>query len=140
MSYSDHNQISSLLSLNMSQEQPRRPREEQQERRQPGAEPIKYGDVFSVSGDLASKPIAPQDAAMMQSAEATVLGEPQRGGPADAMRAAAAWNERAGLVGRGDRTTEEGVTVTESGVPGGRIVTERVDEQVHLFLLLMKTK
>lgn len=31
-------------------------------------EPIKYGDVFLVSGELASKPIAPGDAAMMQSA------------------------------------------------------------------------
>ncbi|KAF7850187.1 hypothetical protein BT93_L5766 [Corymbia citriodora subsp. variegata] len=121
----------------MSQEQPRRPQKEeeqqQQGRRQRGVEPIKYGDVFSVSGDLASKPIAPQDAAMMQSAEAAVLGQPQRGGPADAMQAAAAWNEKAGLVGRRDRTniaTEEGITVTETGVPGGRIVTERVAGQV----------
>ncbi|KAK2631744.1 hypothetical protein EUGRSUZ_L02495 [Eucalyptus grandis] len=120
----------------MSQEQPRRPREEEeqrQQRRQPDVEPIKYGDVFSVSGNLASKPISPQDAAMMQSAEAAVLGQPQRGGPADAMRAAAAWNERAGLVGRGDRTdvaAEEGITVTETGVPGGRIITERVAGQV----------
>ncbi|XP_030536107.1 late embryogenesis abundant protein D-34-like [Rhodamnia argentea] len=110
----------------MSQEQPKRPRDEHRREQQPGVEPIKYGNVFSVSGDLASKPIAPQDAAMMQSAEATVLGEPQRGGPVDAMRAAAAWNERAGLVGHEDVTdvaAKEGATV-------GRIVSERVAGQV----------
>ncbi|KAI3443233.1 uncharacterized protein J3R85_000157 [Psidium guajava] len=115
----------------MSQEQPRRPREERQ--RQSGVEPIKYGDVFSVSGDLASRPIAPQDAATMHTAEAAVLGQPPRGGPADSMWAAAAWNERAGLVGREDRAdvvAEEGVTVTESEVPGGRIITEKVAGQV----------
>lgn len=80
---SDYSQIPSLLSLKISQEQPRRPRQEEQQS-QPGVEPIKYGDVFSVSGDLASKPIAPQDAVMMQSAKATMLREPQRGSPVDA--------------------------------------------------------
>ncbi|KAK3440815.1 hypothetical protein EUGRSUZ_B01084 [Eucalyptus grandis] len=111
----------------MSQEQPRRPREEQQQQqqRQPGVEPIKYGDVFSVSGDLASKPIAPQDAAMLQSAEAAVLGQPQRGGPADTMRAAAAWNERAGLVSRGDVTDVAG----KEGLTVERTITERVAGQ-----------
>ncbi|KAL0414523.1 UNVERIFIED_CONTAM: Late embryogenesis abundant protein D-34 [Sesamum radiatum] len=53
----------------MSQEQPRREQEEEQQ------EPIKYGDVFQVSGDLASKPIAPQDAVMMQAAETSVFGQ-----------------------------------------------------------------
>ncbi|XP_039162750.1 late embryogenesis abundant protein D-34 [Eucalyptus grandis] len=110
----------------MSQEQPRRPREEQQQQQQPGVEPIKYGDVFSVSGDLASKPIAPQDAAMLQSAEAAVLGQPQRGGPADTMRAAAAWNERAGLVGRGDVSEVAG----KEGLTVERTITERVAGQV----------
>ncbi|XP_030536108.1 late embryogenesis abundant protein D-34-like [Rhodamnia argentea] len=116
----------------MSQEQPRRPREEQRQR-QPGVEPIKYGDVFSVASDLALKPIAPQDAATMHTAEAAVLGQPPRGGPEDAMCAAAEWNERVGLVGREDRTdvvAEEGVTVTEAEVPGGRIITEKVARQV----------
>ncbi|KAI3443232.1 uncharacterized protein J3R85_000156 [Psidium guajava] len=111
----------------MSQEQPRRLRDEHRREQQPGVEPIKYGDVFPISGDLASKPITPRDAAMMQAAEAAVLGEPQRGGPADAMRDAAAWNERAGLVGREDVmdvAAKEGVTV-------GRIVTERVAGQLR---------
>ncbi|GFZ08843.1 seed maturation protein [Actinidia rufa] len=45
----------------MSQEQPRRPQDVF-----PEQEPIKYGDVFQVSGDLADKPIVPQDADMMQ--------------------------------------------------------------------------
>jgi len=41
----------------MSQEQPRCPKDQ---------DPIKYGDVFHVSGNLAKKPVAPEDAAMMQ--------------------------------------------------------------------------
>lgn len=79
--------------LKMSQEQQRRPRDEKLELA------IRYGDVFNVSGDLASKPVAPQDAAMMQSAEQTVLGQTQNGGPAAAMQSATTRNERAGLVG-----------------------------------------
>ncbi|KAL3827968.1 hypothetical protein ACJIZ3_016770 [Penstemon smallii] len=54
----------------MSQEQPHRP------------EAVKYGDVFQVSGELASKPIAPQDAAIVQSAENVVIGQTPKGGPA----------------------------------------------------------
>ncbi|KAL6188790.1 hypothetical protein ACLB2K_040181 [Fragaria x ananassa] len=109
----------------MSQEQPRRTQEEQ--------EPIKYGDIFNVSGDLASKTVAPQDAAMMQTAESMVLGQTQKGGPAAVMQAAATQNERAGLV-RHDEATDvagnEGVTVIETGVPGRRIITESVGGQV----------
>jgi hypothetical protein len=109
----------------MSQEQPRRPQEEQ--------EPLKYGDLFNVSGNLASKPVAPQDAAMMQTAETMVLGKTQKGGPAAVMQSAATRNERAGLV-RHDEATDvagiEGVTVTEIDVPGQRIITESVGEQV----------
>ncbi|KAA8548647.1 hypothetical protein F0562_000331 [Nyssa sinensis] len=101
----------------MSQEQPRWPQAEQ--------EPIRYGDVFLVSGNLASKPIAPQDAAMMQTAEASVLGQTQKGGPAAVMQSAANRNERAGLVGHGDISDvagEQGVTVVEIDVPVGRYV------------------
>ncbi|KAL6208619.1 hypothetical protein ACLB2K_019568 [Fragaria x ananassa] len=95
----------------MSQEQQHRPPQGDQ------LEPIKYGDVFNVSGELASKPIAPRDAATMQAAENIVLGETQKGGPAEVMQSAATYNERAGLVGQRGATVadrEEGVTISES--------------------------
>lgn len=119
----------------MSQEQPRRPQEDEQ---QDKPQPIKYGDVFSVSGDLAKKPIAPQDANMMQTAETMVFGQTQKGGPAAVMQSAATRNERSGLV-RHDQATDvggnEGVTVTETDVPGSRIITEAVGGQVSLSSL-----
>ncbi|KAL5785558.1 hypothetical protein ACOSQ2_007950 [Xanthoceras sorbifolium] len=115
----------------MSQEQQqRRPQQnEDQQQRSQGAqrEPIKYGDVFVVSGELANKPVAPRDAAMMQAAESTALGQTQRGGPADVMTCAAEINEQAGLVDRGyatDIAKDKGVTITGTEVPGARIVTE----------------
>ncbi|XP_040999609.1 late embryogenesis abundant protein D-34-like [Juglans microcarpa x Juglans regia] len=110
----------------MSQEQQQKPRDEREQ-------PIRYSDVFNVSGDLASNPVGPQDAAMMQSAEQTVLGQTQKGGPAAAMQSAATRNERAGLVGhRGlsDVAGQQGVTVTETDVPGSRIISESVAGQV----------
>ncbi|XP_028792260.1 late embryogenesis abundant protein D-34-like [Neltuma alba] len=110
----------------MSQEQPRRPQAEDQD-------PIKYGDVFNVSGDLAQKPVAPQDAAMMQSAETRVFGQTQPGGVAASMQSAARLNEQAGLVGHrdvNDITGDRGVTVMETQVAGTRIVTESVGGQV----------
>ncbi|GMN48822.1 hypothetical protein TIFTF001_018003 [Ficus carica] len=79
----------------MSQRQPQRPRADQL----PEQEPIKYGDVFDVSSELASKPVALRDAAAMQTAENMVFGQTQRGGPAAVMEsAAAAVNERLGNV------------------------------------------
>ncbi|KAI7749582.1 hypothetical protein M8C21_021884 [Ambrosia artemisiifolia] len=94
--------------------------------------PITYGDVFPVSGELATKPVAPQDAAMMQAAETTVFGRTQKGGTAAAMQAAAAVNERAGLVSRQDLsvTGDKGVTVTATDLPGARVVTETISGQV----------
>ncbi|ESW15259.1 hypothetical protein PHAVU_007G057900 [Phaseolus vulgaris] len=109
----------------MSQEQPRRP--------QPGQDPIKYGDVFNVSGNLAKKPVAPEDAAMMQSAETRVLGQTQLGGAASVMQSAANQNERAGLVSHldvNDVASDGGVTVSETQVPGRRIITEAVGGKV----------
>ncbi|KAI7749590.1 hypothetical protein M8C21_021892 [Ambrosia artemisiifolia] len=93
--------------------------------------PITYGDVFPVSGELATKPVAPQDAAMMQAAETTVFGRTQKGGTAAAMQAAAAVNERAGLVSRQDLsvTGDQGVTVTATDLPGARVVTETISGQ-----------
>ncbi|KAF5465717.1 hypothetical protein F2P56_015698, partial [Juglans regia] len=116
----------SFSSYKMSQEQKRRPQDEKER-------PIRYGDVFNVSGDLASMPVAPQDAAMMQTAERMALGQKQKGGPAAVMQSAATRNERAGLVGHrdfSDVTGELGVTVTETDVPGSRMITESVAGQV----------
>jgi hypothetical protein len=116
----------------MSEEQPRRPLDEREE-------PIKYGDVFDVSGELSSKPIAPQDAAMMQTAENMVLGQTQKGGPAAVMQAAATRNEKAGLVGHrefSDFAGDQGVNVTEKSeidAPGRRIITESVAGQVNVL-------
>ncbi|XP_057771696.1 late embryogenesis abundant protein D-34-like isoform X2 [Salvia miltiorrhiza] len=112
----------------MSQEQPERPQAAEQPQ-----QPIKYGDVFDVSGDLADQPVAPQDAALMQAAETAVLGQTQKAGPAAAMQAAATINERAGLVGHDDATEaarEGGVTVAETEFQGTRLVTESVAGQV----------
>lgn len=112
-----------IWAAKMSQEQPKRPQAAEQE-------PVKYGDVFQVSGELASKPIAPEDAAMMQAAETTVLGQVQKGGPAAVMQAAAFRNEMAGIVRHRDVTDMAGearVTVTETDhPPGTRIITESV--------------
>jgi len=119
--------------------------EEQQQRRQPaehdgqdrpgdGAGAVRYGDVFTVKGDLATAPVAPQDAAMMQAAESAVLGEAPRGGAAAVMQSAARRNERLGVVPRDDEATdaaaEGGVAVTEARVPGCRVITEFVADQV----------
>lgn len=111
--------------------------QEQPRRAQGGQDPIKYGDVFNVSGDLAKKPVAPEDAAMMQSAETRVLGQTQPGGAAAVMQSAATRNERSGLVGHrdvNDVAGDQGVTVTETQVPGRRIVTESVAGQVSLSI------
>ncbi|XP_072991672.1 late embryogenesis abundant protein D-34-like [Typha latifolia] len=115
----------------MSQQQPRRPQQVQGQS-QDEDEPIKYSDVFPVGGDLADQTIAPQDAAMMQSAENIVMGQTRKGGPAAVMQSAATVNERVGAV-RHDQASdiprEQGVTVTETRVPGVRVVTEFVAGQ-----------
>ncbi|KAK4257951.1 hypothetical protein QN277_007473 [Acacia crassicarpa] len=113
----------------MSQEQPRRPQGDSSN----SQDPIKYGDVFNVTGDLAQKPVAPQDAAMMQSAETRVIGQIQPGGVAATMQSASRKNEQAGLVGHrddSDITSDRDVTVMETQVVGRRIVTEAVGDQV----------
>nr|BAD86645.1 ECP31 protein [Daucus carota] len=108
----------------MSQQQPRRPQQEQ---------PIKYGDVFDVSGQLSSQPVAPNDASAMQAAENMVLGKTQKGGPASVMQSAAAANLQRGVVGRHEGTpiaSEQGVTISEAEIAGTRIITEAVGGQV----------
>ena len=114
----------------MSHGQPKRPQAEES----PHRESIKYGDVFKVSGELASKPISPQDAAAVKAAEASVFGQLQRGSPAEAMQAAAAINESCGVIDRYDDLTDaaksQGVTIAETRAPGHRIITEAVGGQV----------
>ncbi|XP_010466535.1 PREDICTED: late embryogenesis abundant protein 32-like [Camelina sativa] len=105
----------------MSQEQPHRPQE-----------PVKYGDVFEVSGKLADKPVAPEDAKMMQAAETHVFGHTKKGGAAAIMQSAATSNIRGGFVHPGDKTdlaAERGVTV-EQTVPPSTVTTESVGGQV----------
>ncbi|KAL5702277.1 hypothetical protein ACHQM5_027512 [Ranunculus cassubicifolius] len=95
--------------------------------------PIKYGDVFDVSGDLAKQPITPQDAAMMQSSETTLLGQTKKGGAAAVMQSAATRNEQAGVVRHDDTTDiagDEGMTAVETKLPGKRVITESVGGQV----------
>ncbi|ONK60490.1 uncharacterized protein A4U43_C08F19050 [Asparagus officinalis] len=70
---------------------------------------------------------------MMQSAENLVMGQTQKGGPAAVMQSASTKNERAGFVSRDDVSdvpADEGVTVTETDLPGRRVVTETVAGQV----------
>ncbi|KAH9622168.1 hypothetical protein KSS87_007995 [Heliosperma pusillum] len=108
------------------QQQPDRPLEHQEEA-------VKYGDVFQVGGELASKIVAPRDAAMMQTAENAVLGHTQKGGPTAAMQAAATANEMAGFVSHddvSDTVKTEGVTVTETELPTARVVTHTFGGQV----------
>ncbi|XP_031258331.1 late embryogenesis abundant protein 31-like [Pistacia vera] len=107
----------------MSQQQPTRPQE-----------PVKYGDIFSaVEGELAEKPVAPRDAAMMQKAENAMLGKIQKGAAASAMQSAANKNVRNGFVGVDDVTNEAndlGVSITETDTPGKKIIKEEVGGQV----------
>lgn len=111
----------------MSQGQPRRPLQE----------PVKYGDVFQVSGDLSSQPVAPKDAAAAQAAESIAFGRVQKGGPAAVMQSAADVNLSRGVVGRDDVTEaaiEHGVSISETDVGGQHIVTEAVGGEVFLFV------
>ncbi|KAG6505278.1 late embryogenesis abundant protein D-34-like [Zingiber officinale] len=113
----------------MSQEQPRRPGQGE------GDAAIRYGDVFPVAGELADEPVAPRDAAMMQSAESTIFGQALKGGAAAAMESAAARNEQRRAVDHDQFSAlprDQGVTVTQTDVPGQsnlRLVTEFVAGQ-----------
>ncbi|GAB4841594.1 hypothetical protein Ancab_022308 [Ancistrocladus abbreviatus] len=100
---------------------------------EPEQETIKYGDIFTVSGGLANKTVAPQDAAAMQSAEDQMLGKTMKGGPAAVMQSAATKNVQAGVVKPGavsDAVENEGVTIRKSEVDGTRLVTEAIGDEV----------
>ncbi|KAH0634935.1 hypothetical protein KY290_037199 [Solanum tuberosum] len=95
--------------------------------------PVTYTDVFSVSSELGSEIIAPEDAAIMQSAESIALGHVPRGGPASLMQSAASQNERIGVVATNDITDfarKHGVTVSQVEVGGTRVVSESVGGEV----------
>ncbi|KAE8692076.1 Late embryoproteinsis abundant protein D-34 [Hibiscus syriacus] len=110
----------------MSQQQPQRAGADQSHDQ---LEPITFGNGFNVTGELASKPIGPQDAAAMQSAENMVLGQTTKKGPAAAMQSASTANERAGLVSR-NQGGDQGVAVIKSNKDGEVLVTESVGGQV----------
>ncbi|CAN8268746.1 unnamed protein product [Cochlearia groenlandica] len=105
------------------QEQPKKPQE-----------PVISGDVFALSGELADKPIAPEDASMMQTAEGHVFGHTQKGGAAAVMQSAATANRRGGFVRREDTTdlvAEQGVAVAQTtNMPGPPVTVEFVGGQV----------
>ncbi|KAK2637626.1 hypothetical protein Ddye_025421 [Dipteronia dyeriana] len=94
---------------------------------------VTYGDVFiDLEGELAQKPVAPRDAAMMQTAENVMLGQTLSVGAAAAMQGAAARNERGGFVGHdqmNDAAVDGGVSIIETEVPGRRIIREQVAGQ-----------
>ncbi|KAJ4840005.1 hypothetical protein Tsubulata_048992 [Turnera subulata] len=107
------------------QQQPQRPQHQSYQ------DPIKYGDVFDVQGDLASKPITPQDAGAMQAAEHQALGETPKGGPASAMQSAAKMNVGGGLLDPSSCGSKvQGISVSERNEGQDRIITEKVSGQV----------
>lgn len=115
----------------MDQEKPERPGEIKTDQNDDKIEEkaIKYGDVLDVKGDLADEKVAPADAAMMQSAESKMFGEVEKGGPASLLQSAANKNEKAGFVGHNDVTCQ-GVTVSDTHLPGKRIIKELIGGQV----------
>jgi hypothetical protein len=81
---------------------------------------IRYGHVFAVTGDLADSSISPRDAAAIRSTEDSVPGVhgPEAVGGGFSAATAAEYNQALGAV--------HGITVTQTVVPGGRVVTEFV--------------
>ncbi|PKI60518.1 hypothetical protein CRG98_018994 [Punica granatum] len=104
--------------------------QQQEEQHQQRREPVKYQVLFNVSGELASKPIAPRDAdaAAVEAAEHLVMGQVRRGGVAAKMQSAADFNVQEGLLGPGDANfaKDEGVPMSEFYVDGKIIISEPV--------------
>ncbi|CAL9050375.1 unnamed protein product, partial [Musa banksii] len=107
----------------------------QEQRRRPNDQPIRYGNVFPVAGELAGQAIAPGDAAMMHAAENKALGVTPKGGPASVMESAAMRNNQRGLIGHNQFSptpANQCVSVTQTEIPGctgQRLVTEFVAGQ-----------
>lgn len=110
-----------------------------EEEKPKNVEAIKYGDVFNVSGELAAKAIAPQDAATVEAAEKSVLGWIPKSGMATVMKSAADHNQRHGFVRHDDITdavNDSGTEIAETTVVGHRLISESIDGQViHLYSL-----
>lgn len=70
-----------------------------------------------------------------------VLGQTQKGGPAAVMQSASMQHERAWVVGHdqaSDAPVNQGVDVTKTVVPGGRVVTEFVAGQVEIEFVFLR--
>lgn len=82
--------------------------------------PITYGNIFGAVGKLGSDSVLPEDAALMQSAEARTFGQTQKDGAASVMQAAAELNVKAGFVEKDahSQVAEKGVMAQEILVPG----------------------
>lgn len=93
--------------------------------------PITYGDILGAKEKLGSDAVVPEDAALMQSAEARTFGHTKKDGAAAVMQAAAQENTNAGFVKDGDHSqvAEEGVAAQEILVPGAEIDLEYVAGQ-----------
>lgn len=94
--------------------------------------PITYGDVFlNAPRDLAGQVVTPEDAALMQSAEALATGHTLKHGAASAMQSAAAKNIQHGFVDKDTHSevAEMGVTVVETVMPGMVLETEYLHGQ-----------
>jgi hypothetical protein len=108
--------------------------------------PIKYGDMFDVSGELVAQPVAPRDAALLQSAEDIVqgLGHTQKGGPAAVMQSAATLNARDGHVGRAELSgpiADAGVAVTETELKLWVVLSVRsLYETLRLIVMLKSSQ
>ncbi|KAJ7529429.1 hypothetical protein O6H91_15G049900 [Diphasiastrum complanatum] len=98
---------------------------------EPPQRPITYGDLFDAQGELASELVIKEDASMMQSAEARVVGQTKRGGLPSMMQSAAERNLQTGAIDEDTRSivASEGVSVVEMIVPGGVVDTEYVAGQ-----------
>jgi hypothetical protein len=59
---------------------------------------VTYGDVLGATDKLGSDPVMPEDAALMQSAEARTFGKTRKDGTAPVMQAATEENVKAGFV------------------------------------------
>lgn len=93
--------------------------------------PITYEDILGADGQLGRDTVVPEDAALMQSAEARTFGHTTKDGAAAVMQAAAEENVKAHFVSHDDHSSvaEEGVIAQAILVPGAEIDLEYVAGQ-----------
>lgn len=106
--------------------------EQEQVRKQTPASPITYGDVFPAAvQEVAEEVITPEDASLMQTAEAMAFGQTVKGGAASMMQSAAAKNVQAGFIEKDahSKVAEYGLSVSETSVPGATMDIEYVAGQ-----------